>query len=177
MTTHDHPTVEQHVAEFAERELAVFREARSLWQLTPDGREIHQDYLAADLDGFDLSLLADVYRGFLDLNHEFKELCGAWQLRDGVPNDHLDVDYDAEVVDRLAGLHHRAEPVVGAFGDALERFVPYGWRLDAVLDRIRIGESNMFTGVMCGSYHDVWMELHEDLILTLGIDRAAEGSY
>jgi len=30
---------------------------------------------------------------------------------------------------------------------------------------------------MCGSYHDVWMELHEDLILTLGIDRAAEGSF
>ena len=30
----------------------------------------------------------------------------------------------------------------------------------------------MFTGVMCGSYHDAWMELHEDLILTQGIDRA-----
>ena len=26
----------------------------------------------------------------------------------------------------------------------------------------------MFTGVMCGSYHDVWMELHEDLILIPG---------
>ena len=30
---------------------------------------------------------------------------------------------------------------------------------------------------MCNSYHDVWMELHEDLILTLGIDRAKEGSF
>ena len=39
------------------------------------------------------------------------------------------------------------------------------------------GETNMFTGVMCGSYHDVWMELHEDLILTQGIDRSAEGSF
>ena len=28
---------------------------------------------------------------------------------------------------------------------------------------------------MCGSYHDVWMELHEDLILTLGVDRAEGG--
>ena len=28
-------------------------------------------------------------------------------------------------------------------------------------------------GVMCGSYHDVWMELHEDLILTQGIDRCS----
>jgi hypothetical protein len=39
------------------------------------------------------------------------------------------------------------------------------------------GANNMFTGVMCGSFHDVWMELHEDLILTQGIDRAAEGSF
>ena len=29
---------------------------------------------------------------------------------------------------------------------------------------------------LSGSYHDVWMELHEDLILTQGIDRAEEGS-
>ena len=36
---------------------------------------------------------------------------------------------------------------------------------------------HLFTGVMCGSYHDVWMELHEDLILTLGVDRAKEGSF
>ncbi|MFT7503790.1 MAG: hypothetical protein ACI91Q_002603, partial [Gammaproteobacteria bacterium] len=27
------------------------------------------------------------------------------------------------------------------------------------------------------SYHDAWMELHEDLILTQGIDRSAEGSF
>jgi hypothetical protein len=30
---------------------------------------------------------------------------------------------------------------------------------------------------MCRSHHDVWMELHEALILTNGIDRAAEGSF
>jgi hypothetical protein len=36
---------------------------------------------------------------------------------------------------------------------------------------------HLFTGVMCGSFHDIWMELHEDLILTQGIDRATEGSF
>jgi len=34
----------------------------------------------------------------------------------------------------------------------------------------------MRTGVMSGSYHDVRMDLHEDLILTRSSDRAAEGS-
>ena len=42
---------------------------------------------------------------------------------------------------------------------------------------MQAGDHHLFTGVMCGSYHDVWMELHEDLILTLGIDRAKEGSF
>jgi len=30
---------------------------------------------------------------------------------------------------------------------------------------------------MCSSYHDIWMELHEDLIFLQGIDRTAEGSF
>jgi hypothetical protein len=50
-------------------------------------------------------------------------------------------------------------------------------RLHSTSQRVVAGEQNMFTGVMVGSYHDVWMELHEDLILTQGIDRAAEGSF
>ena len=50
-------------------------------------------------------------------------------------------------------------------------------RLEQTCRRVVAGETNMFTGVMCGSYHDVWMELHEDLILTQRIDRAKEGSF
>jgi hypothetical protein len=62
-------------------------------------------------------------------------------------------------------------------GAVLERLQPYAPRLDASCQRLVSGETNMFTGVMCGSYHDVWMELHEDLILTQSIDRAVEGSF
>ncbi len=62
-------------------------------------------------------------------------------------------------------------------GGVIERLSPYSSRLTVVLGRVQQGETNMFTGVMCGSYHDAWMELHEDLILTQGIDRAAEGSF
>ena len=61
--------------------------------------------------------------------------------------------------------------------DVLVRLAPYGPRLARTCQRVVEGETNMFTGVMCGSYHDVWMELHEDLILTQGIDRSAEGSF
>jgi hypothetical protein len=74
-------------------------------------------------------------------------------------------------------LDAAAQPIVASLGAALARLSPYGPRLAQTCQRLAAGETNMFTGVMCGSYHDVWMELHEDLILTQGIDRAAEGSF
>ena len=36
----------------------------------------------------------------------------------------------------------------------------------------RDGRHQTFTGVMCESFHDVWMEMHEDLIVMQGIERA-----
>ncbi len=178
MTAVEPTVVETHLAGFLDHGHVQFRENRGLWQLTPDGRAIHLDYLAADLDGLDVvAALADHYETFIDLNGRFKQLCGDWQLRDGAPNDHSDADYDADVIDRLHGVHSEAEPVVSEMGEVLERLSPYSSRLTVVLGRVKQGETNMFTGVMCGSYHDAWMELHEDLILTQGIDRAAEGSF
>jgi hypothetical protein len=178
ITALDAADVELHLSHLEENGYVMFREQRSLWQLTPDGRTAHVQHLHADLDGLHPArLLHEPYEVFLAHNTEFKALCGDWQLRDGEPNDHSDPAYDQEVVDRLVDLHGRAHPVVGEIADLLERFEPYPTRLEQVLERVLAGESNMFTGVMCGSYHDVWMELHEDLILTQGIDRAAEGSF
>ena len=78
---------------------------------------------------------------------------------------------------RLVDLNEEAAPIVAQMGDVLARLAPYGPRLARTCRLVVAGETKMFTGVMCGSYHDVWMELHEDLILTQGIDRAAEGSF
>ena len=69
------------------------------------------------------------------------------------------------------------ELVVEGFAGSITRFDSYHRRLTASLNRLEGGETRMFTGVMCNSYHDVWMELHEDLVQLLGIDRHAEGSY
>lgn len=155
-----------------------FRDGRDLWQLTPEGREDHRRRLDDDLAASGaLEELAVRYTAFLGSNDRFKQLCTDWQLRDGQINDHGDPVYDRSVVDALMALHHETRPIVAAMGDSLHRLWPYGPRLDAVIGRLCAGDNTMFTGVMCGSYHDVWMELHEDLILTQGIDRAREGSY
>lgn len=177
ITALDHAKVEDHLGGLAGDGHARFREARSLWQLTPEGRESHVGHLGDDLLGAPIEPLGEHYTTFIEQNVEFKELCGMWQLRDGEPNGHDDPKYDSEVIERLDDLHARARPIVGGFGDLFERMAPYVVRLDGVLGRLRAGDAQMFTGVMCGSYHDVWMELHEDLIITQRIDRSAEGSF
>jgi len=159
-------------------ELVQFREARELWQLTPSGRVAHAEALAEDVadDGL-RSALQQPYAGFLELNEVFKELCGEWQLRDGVPNDHSDGAYDAAVITRLADIDAKAQPTCSSFAAVMDRFATYAPRLRVAIEKVQGGNQQQFTGVMCNSYHDVWMELHEDLILTLGIDRAKEGSF
>jgi hypothetical protein len=170
--------VEEHLADLLAREWAMFREARQLWQLTPVGREEHKTALVADVGHLHIAeKLHDTYEVFLGINERFKTLCGDWQLKDGAPNDHSDAEYDRQVVEQLVALNAEALPVVSAMGEVLIRFAPYAPRLASTCQRVVSGETNMFTGVMCGSYHDVWMELHEDLILTQGIDRSAEGSF
>ncbi len=170
--------VESHLHALQHDELALFREARALWQLSPGGRIAHAEALGTDIgDGTARGQLRAPYGSFLHLNEAFKELCGEWQLRDGSPNDHTDAAYDQAVVARLVGIDADAQPIVGLLAAAMARFGPYGPRLTEAATKVQGGDHHLFTGVMCSSYHDVWMELHEDLILTLGIDRAKEGSF
>lgn len=173
----DVDVVEKHLQDLQAEEMAMFREARSLWQLTPAGRAAHPEALAKDVAGLDLAALKPHYHNFLEINDTFKHLCGDWQLRDGAPNDHSDDKYDQEIIKRLVTLHMAAAPVVSSMATIIPRLSPYVPRLDSTCKLVVGGANNMFTGVMCGSFHDVWMELHEDLILSQGIDRAAEGSF
>lgn len=171
-------TVNDHLCAAETGGLVRFREGRDLWQLTEDGRDEHGRLLKLDNESSGAGgALPAVYSGFLALNDEFKRICTDWQVRGDEVNDHSDVDYDQSVIERLEALHRETSPVLAEVGGIVDRLEPYGRRLQASLERLRDGEMSMFTGVMCGSYHDVWMELHEDLILTQGIDRAAEGSF
>jgi hypothetical protein len=177
MTARDDADVVSHLDDFHGRQLVQFRERQAMWQLTPAGREAHRVALAADIDGAPLESIQERYRQFLTLNEQFKMLCTDWQMRDGAINDHSDPAYDTDTIARLTAFDTAARPIVAAMGEYIIRFAPYANRLLVSHERLLAGNPKMFTGVMCGSYHDVWMELHEDLILTQSIDRAAEGSF
>ena len=155
-----------------------YRESRGLWQLTPDGREAYVIALEEDVSrpGFREGLSVKYHR-FLEMNETFKGLCADWQLRNGETNDHSDKAYDDDCIKRLGVLDDEAQPICHSFAEVAKRFDGYAARLTGGRKALEAGDQRMFTGVMCGSYHDVWMELHEDLLLTQGIDRVAEGSY
>lgn len=165
----------------AER-LVTYREGRlSGYLLTPAGRARHALLLAEELDRSGVREgVHDAYKRFLDLNTDLLTVCTAWQLRevDGHPttNDHSDAAHDAEVVERLARLHHQVLPICADLTGALSRYALYGPRLTHAYERVEAGDVDWFTKPMIASYHTVWFELHEDLLATLGIERGSETS-
>jgi hypothetical protein len=155
-------------------EQVSFIEARNMYMLAPSGRSRIDDHLAASEPIIELS---GAYESFLSLNTDFKQVCTDWQVRHGEPNPHDDDDYDAACIAQLRELYMRSEVVISDLATAVPRLSLYRRRLLEALTAIDDGQSQRFTGVMCESFHDVWMELHEDLIVLQKIDRVSEGSF
>jgi hypothetical protein len=109
---------------------------------------------------------------FLPLNWQLRELCTAWQCRpDGSVNDHTDPRYDAGVRDRLDDIHDAIVPVLGRLAADLPGFGGYEARFAAALDRLDAGDTGWLASPLIDSYHTVWMHLHQELLMSLGITR------
>jgi pyruvate,orthophosphate dikinase len=152
-------------------------EARDMYGLLPPGKELHAACLDRLASADVRAGLSACYGRFLELNDVFKQLCTDWQMRNGEPNDHTDLDHDRRCTERLIELMLASDRVIADLGAILPRMYRYSTRLHEAAGCVGRGESNRFTGVMCESFHDIWMELHEDLIVMLRIDRVAEGSF
>ncbi len=157
--------------------LVRYIEKRDMYGLLPPGKERQEALLAEYADSAVQAGLKEYYEQFLEQNEIFKQLCTDWQMRGGTQNDHTDAAYDADCVDRLVKLCEESRPTIAGFAAALQRMARYAPRLDESVARVVGGDSKAFTGVMCGSFHDVWMELHEDLIVLQRINRVEEGSF
>jgi hypothetical protein len=155
---------------------AGWARARGAWVvLTPAGRAEADVRLRIE-PGTELhTRAARAYEQFLPLNGELLRVCTDWQVRPGgTPNDHRDATYDWAVIDRLVALDERIGPVVRRLGREGARFAAYRERLRAARRRVEDGEADWFASPRIDSYPTVWMQLHEDLLLGLGIDRGSE---
>ena len=105
--------------------------------------------------------------------------CTDWQLRpiDGDPlaiNDHTDRPWDGRVLNTLSSLSGELRSLCRDLGDRLTRFRGYDVRFGAALKRAEDGDLSWVNRPRADSCHTVWMELHEDLVATLGVQRGAE---
>lgn len=151
-------------------------EAQGKYLLTPAGHMIlegqYPTRCAALRD--DTGFVA-AYERFELINADLKQAITDWQLVDiggkSMPNDHSDSDYDAAILDRLAAIHERLEPIAQTFVASEPRFARYVAKLERALERAEDGEAAWVSDATIESYHTVWFELHEDLLRVLARDR------
>lgn len=143
-------------------------------RLSPEGRARLNELLAAERENADQAAISAAYDKFRSVNADFKALVADWQLTDGEPNAHDNQEYDSAVLARLVDVHERVTPVTAAVASQLPRLARYSDKLAAALAKIQLGDTTWLTRPIADSYHTVWFELHEELILAAGLTRESE---
>ena len=173
--------VEQHLVAMQDEGAHDVPRGAGLWQLTPDGsRPSIAERLAADVEASGASPsssrgpYARVPRPERAVQGAVRRLAAAQRrTRTTMPTQRTTVRSIARLRQArrrgAAGRRRASAPSLDA--PRAVRAAPGS----GVPARGRAVKRICSPGVMCGSYHDVWMELHEDLILTQGIDRARGG--
>jgi hypothetical protein len=150
------------------------------WSLTDAGRTENERQLAQERAVADPGdEIGTAYREFLPLNARLLRACTDWQMRPTgrdrlAANDHKDPAWDAQVLDELGAVGAALVPLATRLEQVLARFAGYDTRFDAALGRARAGEPGWVDRSDVDSCHRVWFQLHEDLVATLGVDRATE---
>lgn len=147
------------------------------YRLTPAGRQAHLELLGKQVTAEERAGVEVAYGAFLPVNAAFKQTCTAWQLRPGsdgssVVNDHTNAEHDAAVVGELESVHKQVVDALASAVAVSPRFDRYVVRLASALEKVLAGDHVAFAQPMTGSYHDVWMELHEDFLLTMCQERS-----
>jgi hypothetical protein len=151
------------------------------WSLTESGRLEGERRLAAELDATGARSAVDrAHDTFVRVNERFLSSVTRWQIRPQAwdrlaANDHDDPLWDGRVLDELTSHGRRLAPLCAELTAALERFAGYDDRFVAALERAEAGQLSWVDSAGVDSCHTVWIQLHEDLIATLGLERGAVG--
>jgi pyruvate,orthophosphate dikinase len=168
------------VAPLAEQAVAagLVKSAGGTFSLTPDGKERGAALVAGHREEWGEANANAALDAFVPFDKQMKSVVTAWQMRevDGqqVINDHTDAAYDAAVLADFAGLHAGAGPWMTGLAGALAWLGGYADRLDEAARLVAGGDPRYIASPRVDSYHSVWFELHEDLILLAGRTRADE---
>lgn len=154
------------------------REAGEMIQLTEQGSSLAASLMARDREAWGEENAQRALEGFLPLDQRVKETVTAWQMREvddePVMNDHTDAEYDRAVLDAFASVHRDVSAWLEPLTHGLERLQTYLARLERAATRVSEGDHAYIASPRLDSYHTVWFELHEDLILLSGRTRQEE---
>jgi hypothetical protein len=148
------------------------------WSLTDAGRRENLRRRAAELDATgSRPVMVDVHTRFVPLNARFLDAATCWQVRPlpGQPmasNDHTDHRWDDRVLEALGSVGGELAPLADELASELARLGGYAQRYQDAFQRASRGERRWVDGLGIDSCHTVWMQLHEDLLATLGVERS-----
>jgi pyruvate,orthophosphate dikinase len=152
--------------------------AGPMFQLTDDGKSVADELNATDQQSWGLDHATAALDSFLEIDGRMKEIVTAWQMKqiDGevVLNDHSDADYDTAVLADFAALAADADGWLAPLTNGLARLALYGTRLSRAAGLVAGGDHQYIASPRLDSYHNIWFELHEDLILLAGRTREEE---
>lgn len=174
--------VEDHLLDFGARGWvgSTAFAGTSGWFLTAAGRAEDERRMAAELDRAGArDAVAAAHARFLPLNARFGRVCTDWQLRPTradplAANDHTDRRWDERVLRALGTLGRELTQVTDALAGCLRRFEGYDARYAGALAQVDHGQRHFVASPEVDSCHTVWIQLHEDLLATLGIPRGAD---
>ncbi|SDD07045.1 hypothetical protein SAMN05660690_3295 [Geodermatophilus telluris] len=150
------------------------------WSLLDAGRAEGERRLAAELDAAGArDAVAGVHARFRPLNRRFGAACTDWQVRPTrldpmAANDHTDWRWDERVLRTLRSAGEGLAGLCAELTAHLARFGGYAGVYAAALRRVDAGERGWVDGPDRDSLHLVWIQFHEDLLATLGIERGTD---
>ncbi len=166
------PILEQAVA------AGLVKSAGGMFSLTPDGKERGAALVAAHQEQWGKANAEAALGAFVPFDQHMKAVVTAWQMREvggqQVINDHSDAAYDTGVLADVAALHGEVGPWLTGLAGQLPWLGGYAARLDEAARLVAGGDPRYIASPRVDSYHSVWFELHEDLILLAGRTRADE---
>lgn len=149
--------------------------AAGSFRLTADGKAVGAERLAEDRAAWGSEAAETALEAFVSLDRRMKQIVTSWQMKsEGEINDHADAAYDAAVLAGLAELHVDVDVWLSPLVAGLPRLARYGERLAAAAASAAAGDGRFIASPRVDSYHGIWFELHEDLILLAGRTRADE---
>ena len=139
---------------------------------TPAGTALVSEQLRLPEDAPERERIMATFHRFLPVNRQLRDLCTAWQVRpDGSVNDHSDENYDADIRDRLDDIDDSVAPLLKRFSEDIPSMSGYRSRLTEALEKLDDGDDAWLASPLIDSYHTVWMHLHQQLLLTIGMSR------